>query len=394
MNTTESGEYWFMNLTQGDYEVCEVLQDGWIQTFPANNGTNACHTVTINSGSVYENETSVDFGNQPLGKIIIIKDSRPDDGYDFPFTIDSNVTNETSFELDDCDQPTDCPFGIDDDDLSNMTMFSNIPAGLYNVSENIPFEVQGTWELTNIVCVSANGTSVFSGKTVGNTGGSIGIDLAPGDEVTCTFINETDFPTRTQGYWKTHTNVTQDLFENPIDQESAAVVGFTNGTIIIGSSTTGVVIDNIKEVFGLYYSNNHWESDKFNTPKSDGTARSYLDQTMIVMIHQLLTAKLNCGAFGCTETANTLIAACDEAFATGNLTALSSVDTPFPGSGCTEELDWYNNSGETFADNFPPGASPSLSRMLAEMTIVPTDLHVDDTGISRWDDPTPTAPPS
>jgi hypothetical protein len=32
--------------------------------------------------------------------------------------------------------------------------------------------------------------------------------------------------------------------------------------------------------------------------------------------------------------------------------------------------------------------------MLAEMTIVPTDLHVDDTGISRWDDPTPTAPPS
>jgi hypothetical protein len=155
------------------------------------------------------------------------------------------------------------------------------------------------------------------------------------------------------------------------------------------------VIDNIKEVFGLYYSNNHWESDKWDTPKSDGTARSAYDQTMIVMIHQLLTAKLNCGQFSCTASAEALINTCDEAFATMDLATINSVDTGFPGVGCTEELDYYNNSGE-IEYPFPPGASPSASKTLANMYLENDDVHWDDlpnppnTGISRWDDPTPT----
>jgi len=257
------------------------------------------------------------------------------------------------------------------------------------------------WQLTTIKCESQNGKSSSFNKVFEETGGSIQVDLGSNDEMTCTFTNETEFPTRTQGYWKTHTNVTEDLFENPREQESAAVVGFTNGTIIIGSSTTGVVIDNIKEVFGVYYSNNHWESDKFNSTTSDDTPRSFLDQTMMVMIHQLLTAKLNCGAFGCNSTAIEIITACDEAFATGNLTTIALVDSVLNGMGCTMELDEYNNSGETFDDGFPPGATPSVSRMLAEMFInqdpnpIPgDDLHKGLTGISRWDDPTPTDPPS
>ena len=66
----ESGEYWFMNLTQGDYEVCEVLQDGWIQTEPAVLGVEDCYDVTINSGT---NATDRDFGNFELGQIHGIK---------------------------------------------------------------------------------------------------------------------------------------------------------------------------------------------------------------------------------------------------------------------------------------------------------------------------------
>jgi hypothetical protein len=70
----------------------------------------------------------------------------------------------------------------------------------------------------------------------GTTGGNVTVNLASDDEVTCTFINETEFPTRTQGFWKTHTQITTDLFNEPPEQDSAEVVGFTNGTIIIGSS--------------------------------------------------------------------------------------------------------------------------------------------------------------
>jgi predicted pyridoxine 5'-phosphate oxidase superfamily flavin-nucleotide-binding protein len=117
---------------------------------------------------------------------------------------------------------------------------------------------------------------------------------------------------------------------------------------------------------------------------------------MIVMIHQLLTAKLNCGQFSCTASAEALINTCDEAFATMDLATINSVDTGFAGVGCTEELDWYNNSGE-IEYPFPPGATPKDSRDLANMLVddnPDTYGHKAEgfTGISRWDDPTPTNP--
>jgi hypothetical protein len=108
------------------------------------------------------------------------------------------------------------------------------------------------------------------------------------------------------------------------------------------------------------------------------------------MIHQLLTAKLNCGQFSCTATAELLINTCDEAYATGNVTEIQMVDTIFPGSGCTEELDYYNNSGEIDYP-FPPGASPSLSRILANTIVDLPDAHENKTGIERWDNVYPTS---
>ena len=32
------------------------MQDGWIQTFPSNNGTNSCHDVTLNSTNIIIND--------------------------------------------------------------------------------------------------------------------------------------------------------------------------------------------------------------------------------------------------------------------------------------------------------------------------------------------------
>ena len=36
--TDERGNYWFMDLPAGEYTVGEVIQDGWVQTFPAPQG--------------------------------------------------------------------------------------------------------------------------------------------------------------------------------------------------------------------------------------------------------------------------------------------------------------------------------------------------------------------
>ena len=113
----------------------------------------------------------------------------------------------------------------------------------------------------------------------------------------------------------------------------------------------------------------------------------------MVMIHQLLTAKLNCGQFSCNVDAINLINSCDEAFASGNVTEIQSINTTFAGVGCTEELDWYNNSGE-IEYPFPPGATPKWSKDLANEIIPLPDPHNPDTGISRWDDPNPQSPAS
>jgi len=282
--------------------------------------------------------------------------------------------------------PVDCPTGLNDNaTLPNMTMFSNLPLDVYNVTEHIPITVEGTWELTDIVCESLNGNSTFSTPITGDEGGEILITLGADDVATCTFINETDFPTRTQGYWKTHTNVTKGIFLNPPNATDAADVGFTNGTMVIGNATNGKTIDNFKELFGVYYSS--------IPKKSDASPRSADEQVMMIMLHQLVTAKLNCGAFNCNSTATALINSCDEAYATGNVTEIKNVNSTFPGFGCTEELDWYNNSGETFSDQFPPGATPTDSKMYANMEITqgdfPNDSHIGKTGISRWDDPKP-----
>ncbi len=63
-----------MDLTAGTYTVCEVLQGGWIQTFPAVTlDGSACHVVLVQSGDVFDVDTAKDFGNFELGAIHGIK---------------------------------------------------------------------------------------------------------------------------------------------------------------------------------------------------------------------------------------------------------------------------------------------------------------------------------
>ena len=61
--TNARGEYWFMNLGPGEYEVSEVQKEGWRQTKPVNPDT---YTGILTSGRIFEN---LDFGNYELGQI-------------------------------------------------------------------------------------------------------------------------------------------------------------------------------------------------------------------------------------------------------------------------------------------------------------------------------------
>ena len=59
--TDVNGDYSFIDLDHGEYTVAEVLWLGWVQTFPAGNGT---YTVTLASGEIL---TDLSFGNRLPG---------------------------------------------------------------------------------------------------------------------------------------------------------------------------------------------------------------------------------------------------------------------------------------------------------------------------------------
>lgn len=68
VTSSEEGEnfgwYWFNDLPAGDYSICEVQQNGWTQTYPADGN---CHTVTLpNDSQLTQNSVlapQYDFGN-------------------------------------------------------------------------------------------------------------------------------------------------------------------------------------------------------------------------------------------------------------------------------------------------------------------------------------------
>jgi len=105
-------------------------------------------------------------GTAPVtGTITIVKDAVPDDPQDFEFI----VNNYLYTYLDD-----------DNDDVrSNQHLFSSFAAGSYTLTET---QVTG-WDLTGISCTPSAGTAVdLANRTVT-------VNLAGGDNVTCTFTN-------------------------------------------------------------------------------------------------------------------------------------------------------------------------------------------------------------
>jgi len=146
---------------------CTVAVPGLTTTFT--DQLNRTFTVNLEAGAnVTCTFTNVKTQPTGTGTITIVKDAVPDDPQDFEFHF---VNNDSYTYLDD-----------DNDSLrSNQHLFSNLGPGSYTFTETV-YQLTG-WDLTGISCTPAAGT------TVDLPNRAVTVNLAGGDNVTCTFIN-------------------------------------------------------------------------------------------------------------------------------------------------------------------------------------------------------------
>jgi hypothetical protein len=208
-------------------------------------------------------------------------------------------------------------------------------------------DVGETW--TWIVTVTITADTTFT--VAGHGFDPLGNDITP----TTGYITEAGSivirvigTTRTLGFWQTHTNFTSSIFATSSMQKFVGS-GTHRGAI------TNVLLPAQSQLFGGFYA----PIAKTTT----GTKRTVVDQARIQMLQQLLAAKLNCAAFGCSGATLTLIANADAAYAAGaNKATIISL---------AGQLDTFNNSGDAFAIPVALGATgkatPKVSQSYANL---------------------------
>jgi len=132
--------------------------------------------------------------------------------------------------------------------------------------------------------------------------------------------------TRTIGFWQTHTAFTSSVFQNNLA-----------GTMNVGAGSHVRTITNLpgngqSKLFGAFYSS--------IPKKTNNSNRTALDKARMQLLQQLVAAKLNCAAFGCTPATQGIITNADTAYASGTAAQMNAL---------TGQLDTYNNSGDANA---------------------------------------------
>jgi uncharacterized repeat protein (TIGR01451 family) len=145
--------------------------------------------------------------------------------------------------------------------------------------------------------------------------------------------------TRTLGFWQTHTAYTERVFD----------ANFSD-VMTVGSGGHTKTIDSYGKLFGGFYAS--------IPSKSDGHKRNPVDQARMTLLQQLIAAKLNCAAFGCSASTQSLISAADNAYATNDRATMASL---------TAQLDAYNNSGDGVPVSNTGSATPALSQGIANI---------------------------
>lgn len=301
----------------GTYSVVEPTVNGYETTYD-----NCSDLVIPNGGTA----TCTITNNDIAAKLTIVKDAQPNDLTDFTFTRNFGA----NFQLDDDENVLGA-----DNTLSNTAIFMNLSQGLYSVSETLP---NSFWQLESVSCVESGNNAPFVQV---NSATGVEVNLGLADDVTCTFVNTKESPTRTLGFWQTHTSYTSNVFTNVLLSNMPIGIEPHKGSI---TSTA--------QLFGAFYAS--------ISKTTTGAKRSALDQARMQLLQQLVAAKLNCAAFGCQTSIQVLISQADTAYAGTNKSAILAV------AGL---LDAFNNSGDTIILSGNPGnATPMISKNLANLS--------------------------
>jgi hypothetical protein len=148
--TDANGNYSFVNLSAGTYTVSEILQSGWMQTFPTSPGT---YSVNINSGT---NSTGKNFGNFQYGNVsgVVFTDTDGDG------TNDAGETGLEGWRVRLSGARTDSMLT----NASGNYSFGNLTAGNYTIS----VVVQNGYAQTVPVAPTTFSVSVQSGSNFSN----------------------------------------------------------------------------------------------------------------------------------------------------------------------------------------------------------------------------------
>jgi stalled ribosome alternative rescue factor ArfA len=194
-------------------------------------------------------------------------------------------------------------------------------AGSYTVSETA---VPSGWQL---VAISCNGS------------GNGSFTLQAGTNVTCNVENTHQAATRTQGFWATHTNFANTMWNG----------AFPNGYNLCGTKLVTALSNPGQNVLmGGFWSN--------IAKKTNGTKRTSLDSARMALLQQLLAALLNKYGLGADDGG--LIASAEQAYCGTNVTDIKNA---------TSALSNWNKSGDAVPLNFPiSAATPKDSQKQAD----------------------------
>ncbi len=152
------------------------------------------------------------------------------------------------------------------------------------------------------VTLAAGSFSVTPGTVSGYTslaGAGCSGTLAVGEERTCTIayddVQSERAVTRTSTFWRQYGEFTRRMFQEKL-----------NSAIRVGDPARKNV-NNSEKVFGLYYA----KTDE----KTNGDDRTRVEMARIKLARELVTARLNCSAFGCSDAVRAVIATADKAYA-------------------------------------------------------------------------------
>jgi hypothetical protein len=191
---------------------------------------------------------------------------------------------------------------------------------------------QNGWVLVNISCPAPNGTATFTAVAGTNT--------------TCSVENTATGATRTQGFWASHTDFSNNMWNTYVASANNNFCGTKTITATTGAGTN--------QLMGAF-----WAS--INT-KSDGTKRPDIDQARMQLAQQLAAAMLNKYALGADDQGKVLAAMTAYCTTSTTSTAVTAIKNQ------VGILSSWNATGDSVPLTFPyQHATPNTSKLQANI---------------------------